>query len=269
MVLLKPTWPQTRREPSNRFAQHLDICLPFSEGSDGAAHDFSGYKRDATLQSTASWSVGRYGNQVTLNGSSDYLTTPYNLPTGCDLTMAVVYTPSSLPSAVKTLAGTETGGGSDHSPLTININQNGSGSASSGVVQGYTYASGSYVSTLNNAATLTVGIPQFIVVVLINTVSISLFINGMLQSGQGVGGSATTGSGSPTFRLGGFGSLFLPGSISFAAVWRYALSDGQISRLYQDFWQMVRPLRPTRYAQQAASFVGDDEGVMTTVRYIW
>ncbi len=72
MPQLKPT-RGIRLNKSHPLARGLVGCWLFNEGSGNKVFDLSGNGNTGTFQSTTSWSSGKFGPAIVLNGSSDYI----------------------------------------------------------------------------------------------------------------------------------------------------------------------------------------------------
>ncbi len=195
------------------------LWYKFNESSGTSADDASGKNRNGTLAGNASWTPGKSGNAVSLNGTSDYVSVP-DFGTCQQFTLSAWVNPSSLDNAMNSIMHCD---GWESGDVHFMVLSNGQLQLS---VNGT-----SPVDRVSTGSVAT-GSWQHIAVVYSGGTA-RFYINGSLSS---TGSYTTTQSANliSGMRLGGWsgGGRFFAGKIDDFRMYNRALTDAQVLAIY-------------------------------------
>jgi hypothetical protein len=215
--------------------------MPLNEGSGSTVYDQSGHRNNGTIYG-ASWvdDDRRGGKCLSFDGTDDTIITATSdiFKITEAVTLLVWYNPSATPAATKRLLSVEADGGGNQG-IAINVNQAQGGAPTARAVACWFYDTNWRGTGANSL--LTIG-EWVCLAFTYNRVKAILYANAQPVDTRSYTGSMLMGA-NPRARVasyGAAGNFFAAGLVGECYVYNQALSDDEITKLYQGKFAKMR-----------------------------
>lgn len=184
--------------------------------------DSAGSNTLTNVNSVSFSSSGKIGSCATFNGTSNYLTSPYNIPYG-DFTISSWIKLSTTGTEKPIYSGRDVGTGSPIVNFQI--------SSGNTLVIALRNNSGSGLATAVSSGTFTTG-TWYHVVVTYSSGTMQLYINGSADGSGSYSGGTWSNINDTRFGRDNWNNTYMNGAIDETGIWTRALSSGEVTSLY-------------------------------------